>query len=280
MINIAFSGGGIKGLAYIGVLKYLEEKGIKIKAASGTSAGAIFALFSVLGIKHKQIKNIFYTINLNDFQNLSINNLFENFGLDNGDGPMNFFKAVVTVITGKESTTFAELYEKTKKELIIVGSCIEPNCAGPEYFTHKTFPNMKLIDALRISISIPLYYTYCLYNNKRYVDGALFANCPFEYFEDPENTIGVNVIKEPDTDCSTLDKYILQLLHASVFTLQNDKNKNNNIIQIKINLHILELDLSKKEKDEIIEIGYQKTKEYFDLHPPFYRKYTGRRNSI
>jgi NTE family protein len=74
MKNIAFSGGGIKGLAYIGVLKCIEEKGIKIKAASGTSAGSIFALFSVLGLKYKQVRNIFYTINLNEFHNLSINN--------------------------------------------------------------------------------------------------------------------------------------------------------------------------------------------------------------
>ena len=98
-------------------LHVFMNRGIKIKAASGTSAGAIFALFVVLGIKYKQVKNIFYNINLQDFQNLSINNLFENFGLDSGEGPMNFFKAVVRVITGKDSTTFAELYEKTILEM-------------------------------------------------------------------------------------------------------------------------------------------------------------------
>lgn len=278
MKNLAFSGGGIKGLAYIGVFKYLEEKGIKIKAASGTSAGAIFALFAVLGIKYKQIKNIFYTINLQDFQNLSINNLFENFGLDNGEGSINFFKAIVSVITGKDSTTFGELYEKTKKELIIAGSCIEPECAGPVYFTHKTYPDMKIVEALRITISIPIYFSYCSFENKKYVDGALFANCPFDYFNDPENTIGFRLIQQSDNDCSTLDKYIIQLIHTTVFTLQNKDYKN--IIKIKINANILDLNLSKEEKDKMIEIGYEKTKEYFDANPPFYREYSGRRNSI
>jgi NTE family protein len=278
MKNIIFSGGGIKGLAYIGVLKCLEEQKIKIKAASGTSAGSIFALFAVLGLNYKQIKNIFYTINLNDLQNLSINNLFNNFGLDNGDGPMNFFKAVVRVTTGKDSTTFAELYEKTKKELIIVGSCIEPDCAGPEYFSHKSYPNMKIIDALRISISIPLYYTYCTYNNKKYVDGALFADCPFEYFNDPENTIGFKLIQDPNNDLSSLDKYILQLLQTSIFTLQ--KKDHDNIIKIKINIDTFDINLSKEEKDKIIDLGYKITNEYFNLHPPFYRNFTGRRNTI
>jgi NTE family protein len=282
MKNIVFSGGGIKGIAYIGVLKCLEERGIKIKAASGTSAGAIFALFTVLGLKYIQVKNIFYNINLQDLQNLSINNLFDNFGLDNGEGPLNFFKAVVRVITGKETTTFAELYEKTKKELVIVGSCIEPDCAGPEYFTHKTFPNMKLVDALRISISIPLYYTFCNFENKRYVDGALFANCPFDYFNEPENTIGFRLIQDIDNDCSTLDKYILQLLHTTIFALQNKEQKqaSKNIINIKINSNILDFDLSKEEKDKMINTGYTKTNEYFDSHPPLYREFLGRRNSI
>lgn len=278
MKNVVFSGGGIKGLAYIGVLKYLEENGIKVKAASGTSAGAIFALFLVLGIKYKQVKNIFYSINLQELQDLSIDNLFSNYGLDNGEGPLNFFKAVVKTITGKETTTFNELYEKTKKELIIVGSCIEPDCPGPEYFTHKTFPNMKLVDALRISISIPIYYTYCNYENKKYVDGSLFADCPFNYFNDCENTIGFRLVQEPEKDCSSLDKFILQLLHVSIFTLQNKEHSN--IIKIKVNMNFLDLDLTKEEKDKIIETGYQTTKKYFDEHPAFYREYTGRRNSI
>jgi hypothetical protein len=33
-------------------------------------------------------------------------------------------------------------------------------------------------------------------------------------------------------------------------------------------------------EDKMIDIGYQKTKEFFDSHPPFYRDFLGRRNSI
>jgi len=40
-IGLALGGGGAKGLAHIGVLKVLEEKGYKIKYIAGTSSGAL-----------------------------------------------------------------------------------------------------------------------------------------------------------------------------------------------------------------------------------------------
>ena len=42
-IGIAFAGGGIRGIAHVGVLKALEENNIKIEAVGGTSAGSIVA---------------------------------------------------------------------------------------------------------------------------------------------------------------------------------------------------------------------------------------------
>ena len=40
-IGIALGGGGVRGLANIGVLKAMEESGIKPDVISGTSMGAI-----------------------------------------------------------------------------------------------------------------------------------------------------------------------------------------------------------------------------------------------
>jgi predicted acylesterase/phospholipase RssA len=277
--NLAFSGGGMKGIAYIGSLKYIEESKIQIKAASGTSAGAIFAYFTVLGLKYKQIKNIFYKVNLGEFQNLSVDNLLLKFGLDDGKKITDFLKAMITATTGKESTTFGELYEKTKKELVIVGSCIDQECAGPEYFTYKTHPNMKLVDALRITISIPIYYEYCIYENKRYVDGALFDNLPSTYFNDQDNTISFKLNDNSELDCSTLDKYIFHLLNTAVFAMQNKKLKKN-IITINTNNNILNFNLTNEEKDILIDIGYNATKSFFESFQPLHRDFTGRRNSI
>jgi len=44
--NLVFEGGGIRGLAYAGTIKVLEEKNIlsQVEKTAGTSAGAIAAL--------------------------------------------------------------------------------------------------------------------------------------------------------------------------------------------------------------------------------------------
>lgn len=56
--NIAFAGGGAKGMAYPGVLRRLTELDMHIKRVSGTSAGGITALPFALGYTPKKIEEI------------------------------------------------------------------------------------------------------------------------------------------------------------------------------------------------------------------------------
>lgn len=74
--NIAFAGGGAKGMTYPGVLRRMGELGMKIQRVSGTSAGAITALPFALGYTPKKIEEIvlnydftrfMYESNINNF---------------------------------------------------------------------------------------------------------------------------------------------------------------------------------------------------------------------
>lgn len=49
-IGLCLSGGGIKGVAHIGVLKALEEENINIDYISGTSSGSIVATLYAIRI--------------------------------------------------------------------------------------------------------------------------------------------------------------------------------------------------------------------------------------
>ena len=48
-IGIALSGGGIRGIAHAGVLKALEDNGIKIDMIGGTSSGSLIASLYAMG---------------------------------------------------------------------------------------------------------------------------------------------------------------------------------------------------------------------------------------
>lgn len=57
--GLALSGGGLRGLAHIGVLKALEEMGLKPSAVSGVSAGAIIGAFYCAGYSPAGILDIY-----------------------------------------------------------------------------------------------------------------------------------------------------------------------------------------------------------------------------
>ena len=61
-IGIALSGGGSKGIAQAGALKFLEEQNIKPSHIAGTSAGAIIAALYAYGKKPEEILDFFKSI--------------------------------------------------------------------------------------------------------------------------------------------------------------------------------------------------------------------------
>ena len=58
-LGLALAGGGVRGAAHIGVIKALEENGIKIDALAGTSIGSIVASLYAMGYDTDKILDIF-----------------------------------------------------------------------------------------------------------------------------------------------------------------------------------------------------------------------------
>lgn len=58
-IGLALAGGGVRGAAHIGVIKALEENGIKVDAVAGTSIGSIVASLYAMGYTTEKMLEIF-----------------------------------------------------------------------------------------------------------------------------------------------------------------------------------------------------------------------------
>jgi NTE family protein len=58
-ISVALGGGGAKGNAHIGVLRFLERQGFRIRAIAGTSFGGLVACFYAAGFTPDEIEEIF-----------------------------------------------------------------------------------------------------------------------------------------------------------------------------------------------------------------------------
>jgi NTE family protein len=64
-VGLVLSGGGAKGLAHIGVLKAIEEAGVRIDYIGGTSMGAIVGALYASGYSVKQLDSIFSGVDYN-----------------------------------------------------------------------------------------------------------------------------------------------------------------------------------------------------------------------
>jgi NTE family protein len=65
-VGVVLSGGGAKGFAHIGVLKVLEDAGVKIDYIGGTSMGAVVGGLYASGYSARQIDSIFYNTNFDE----------------------------------------------------------------------------------------------------------------------------------------------------------------------------------------------------------------------
>lgn len=86
--NLVFEGGGVKGVAYIGAINVLSEKGILqgIEQVAGNSAGAITAGLVALRYSAEEIEKAVFDMDFNSFEDdKSYRRVKSEYGLYAGD---------------------------------------------------------------------------------------------------------------------------------------------------------------------------------------------------
>ena len=208
--NLVFKGGGIRGVAYLGALEELERLGLmeNIQRVAGSSVGAIAALMVSLRLRAREVKTIFDTLDFSrvpqvrsEGQAESIlarlelttcsQRLLKNFGWYSSDYFYNWLKNVIADhVLGKPDATFTDLQQLGCRDLYVVVSNMTRHCA--EIMSVETTPEVAVADAIRMSMSIPLYFEALRFDGQQfgkgdlYVDGGLFNNYPVDLFDRPD----------------------------------------------------------------------------------------------
>lgn len=191
--NLVFEGGGVKGIAYLGALEILNEKGItpQIERIGGTSAGAINAILVGLGFNPEETHSILWKLDFHDFMDESwgclggIWRLLQRYGWYKGDFFRRWIGDLIKQKTGSSETTFDEL-ETMKaarkfKSLYFIGTNLSTSYS--EVFSAQSTPQMCIADAVRISMSIPLFFASMRRGSDVYVDGGVLDNYPIKLFD-------------------------------------------------------------------------------------------------
>ena len=217
--ELIIGSGGINGLCYIGALEVINKNyGFKnFKYLTGCSVGSLLCFLLNIGYSIDDIKDIATKLNFEDFYQPKLINLINIGGFVDHKNIRNLLISIISIKDLSNSITFSELYEKTQIKLTITGVNLSYNKC--EYFNYINTPSMNIVDALLISMNIPILCAPFMYNGNNYTDGAVLDPFPNKYNKD---TIKLNLVVHSE--------------YENNFILNNDTNnklyKENNILNI------------------------------------------------
>jgi NTE family protein len=190
-------------------LEILEEYRIveNIKRVAGTSAGAITAAMLSFRKSITETKEIFQTLDFSKVpqsetrsrtrklfripEEESSRRFFRDYGWYSSEY---FYRWLQDVIAeqcgGNPKATFMDFQEKGFRDLFIVATNVSRQRA--EIFSIDHTPQVAVADAVRMSMSIPVYFESLRFDGNKfgsgdyYVDGGLYDNFPVHIFDKPE----------------------------------------------------------------------------------------------
>ena len=287
--HLVFSGGGVKGICLIGCLKALEESHIldNIKTYVGTSIGSLIAFLINIGYNHNELLKKSKEFNYEKIGDVDIWKLTTEFGIDTGENVKKYIEKMIYDKIKKKQITFIELFNSTNKRLVITSTCV--NKGITHYFDYISNPNMNIVDAIRMSISVPFLFTSVKYNNYYYVDGGLLDNFPIHLFPlESDEVLGIKITNNiiDVKDINDFGQYFQLLLRSLVHEsekvrIQHSKCKNVIYIDTK-EIESFNFNLSSEEKKILFDEGYMSVLNYLKKNHNIFdnNKYTVKSISV
>ncbi|NLK07742.1 MAG: hypothetical protein GX316_03460 [Firmicutes bacterium] len=239
-IGLALGGGGLRGVAHIGVLEVLQNHGLQIDMIAGTSAGSIVAMLHALGWLPQDMIDFVLELNVSDYADY-INNVLAyilmglHTVLDQLAWPHHWLPpAPMGIIKGKRlerllgTLSASKDFSQVKIPLFITATEI---CSGrlvcfcppgfvagldslrPEIiFTGES----SLVKAVRASTAIPGVFQPARWQNRLLVDGGVKNNVPSDLLRwagaDLVIAVDLGFVSQANNDIDTILEIILQSL--------------------------------------------------------------------
>ncbi len=277
-VGLVLSGGGASGLAHIGVLKALEERGIPIDYITGTSAGALVGSLYAAGYSPLEIEQ--YVLS-DDFQlmikgKLKSTQHFLYKEEEANASLIDFSFSKDSILKKSLPTNFITSSFLDFEMLKLLGTTgasygnkfdnlyIPFRCVASDITNKKTvvFSEGNLNQAVRASMTYPFYFNPIRVDNLLLFDGGLYNNFPadimYEEFN-PDFIIGSNVSynSAPPMEDNLISQLTNMLVSYSDYNLPCEAGV---LILPKSNVSTFDFE----NVQEAIEDGYNSTLLYLD----------------
>ncbi len=180
-ISLVLGSGGARGLAHIGVIRWLEEHHFHIASISGSSIGALIGGVYAMG-KLDEYEAWVKAIDKMDIVSL-LDIAWQSAGLFKGDKIIN---TLIELVGNQHIESLPIRYTAVALDI--------------EREKEIWISNGRLFDAIRASISLPLFFTPFEYNGKKLIDGGVLNPVPIAptFHDTTDITIAVNLGAKPE----------------------------------------------------------------------------------
>lgn len=212
--HLVLSGGGMRGIAYVGAMRYLYLNNLhkNIKNIAATSIGSYVGLLLAFQLSISEMEELCYNANkIDDLCNISYKkciNIISEFGLTDIKLFTDNFKSYILKKYPdiEEDITFAYLAKRFGVNMYISTTCIY-SCTN-KIFSIDDTPDISVFDACSASMALPLLFKPVEIEDNHYYDGGLTNNFICNIFDNvPKDNI-LNMIIYTDYYNKDVIKYI------------------------------------------------------------------------
>lgn len=242
-IGLVLTGGSARACAHIGVLKYLDEIGVKPDFIVSNSMGSIIGMLYAAGVTPGQIEEM---LNVGDISSYFSLTLPSSGGFLSADG----FKALIDYIVGKN-------YRLEDTEIPVMVVCDDLVSKREVRITEGSFS-----DILIGSFALPVYFGPYKYNGHLLIDGGVISLAPIDAAYDYTDTV---ILSTAFYDAVTVNLYNPVTVLNSSFDIGKRQNasselkKYTSLIWIRCDVEQFSF-MAFSSANEMAQIGYESAK--------------------
>lgn len=249
-----FQGGGVKGIAHLGAVKALEERGFFCSKAAGTSVGAIIASLLCVGYHSDELVDCMMNLDISQLkQKGKMTKIFKDLGYYSSSPLEKYLEKLYhekqkrvyrDVKIGDEYTLKVVVTDILKRKQVIIPDDLREYHLDPDSFS--------IARSVVMSSTYPLFYKPLRFNKSLMMDGAISNNFPLDAFGQNQElpTIGFHLVRELGKITTLANPYIIQIPTLGIKTL--------------------DFNITKEEKIQLYRAGYcagrDFVRSYFSLY--------------
>lgn len=266
-----FGGGAIRGLAYVGAIRALEELDIEFDIIGGSSVGSIFAALLACGYKSYELENLFMKVNFELFKDIHLG-IGKGIALSRGGIFIEWLNELISQKLNKSSKNNIT-FEELENDLVVITTNLKN--FNTQEFSKFVTPDFEIAKAIRISSSMPGLMPPYKYNDADLVDGDLQKASPMWKLTDTLNNTNSRILEfRLEGDCKNEAKSpisFLNTIYSCVTDVATDfvteiYGQNDRYDCIRINtggIFFADFNLNKEARRNLINSGYEQTMHYF-----------------